>query len=58
MVLDHTHDLVLFRELDELEVVGKELDSRFCNEDVDVAFNGVFCDGVVSSCKHEVTVNL
>lgn len=57
MMLDHTHNLVLFRQLDELKVVSKELDSWFCNENVKPAFNGVFCDGIVGGYKYEMAVN-
>ena len=49
MVLDEADDVVLFGELDELDVVLEKLHGWLCNEDVEPPLDGVLCDGIMGA---------
>ena len=53
MVLDHTHDAVLLRQLDEIGMVRQELRGRLCNENVQLALQGILGDWVVRAVRSE-----
>ena len=46
-MLNEAHDIVLLRELDEIEMVLQQLDGRFCHQDMHTMLDGSLCDGIV-----------
>lgn len=53
MVLDHTHDTILLRQLDEIGMMRQELRGRFRDENVQLALQGVFGDRVMCAVRSE-----
>ena len=49
MVFDETYNLVLFRSIDQLNVMGKELRSWFRHKNVYSTLDGIHADREVSA---------
>ena len=50
MVLYETDDIVLFRELDEIKMILKQLHGRLGDQNMDTMLDSGLCDGIMGIC--------